>query len=195
MEFETPKIIKTEIAGFQKVFIKKINQYLKSMPKVTATSTDREFGALDNYFYGFIWKDVIFHHDKLIERTKKLMRNNKPLAPLSQGRKKKKVVTKIPTAVQNKIDEINKMLPDLEYSENIPGGYFGSTHYSYVELTKPIEVKDNFVIIHSKPGRYNYSFEKRYNVNKKGIDEIGGLDALKYDLNNINKAFKQALKN
>ena len=87
------------------------------------------------------------------------------------------------------------MLPDLEYSENIPGGYFGSTHYSYVELTKPIEVKDNFVIIHSKPGRYNYPFEKKYNVNKKGIDEIGGLDALKYDLNNINKAFKQALKN
>ena len=88
MEFETPKILKSEIAGFQKVFIKKINQYLNSMPKVTATSTDREFSALDNYFYGFIWKDVIFHHDKLIERTKKLMRNNKLLAPLSQGRKK-----------------------------------------------------------------------------------------------------------
>jgi hypothetical protein len=100
--------------------------------------------------------------------------------------------------VQNKIDEINKMLPDLEYSENIPGGYFGSTHYSYVELTKPIEVKDNFVIIHSKPGRYNYPFEKKYNVNDKFYvykGEIGGLAALKYDLNIINKAFKQALKN
>lgn len=88
MEFETPKILKSEIAGFQKVFIKKINQYLKSMPKVNATSTDKEFSALDNYFYGFIWKDVIFHHDKLIERTKKLMRNNKPLTTLSKGRKK-----------------------------------------------------------------------------------------------------------
>lgn len=89
MDFETPKILKNEIAGFQKIFIKKMNQYLRSMPKVTATSTDRAFSSLDNYFYGYIWKDVIFHHDKLIERTKKLMRNNKPLAPLSQGVKKK----------------------------------------------------------------------------------------------------------
>jgi hypothetical protein len=57
------------------------------MPKVTATSTDREFSALDNYFYGFIWKDVIFHHDKLIERTKKLMRKKTAGATI-QGRKK-----------------------------------------------------------------------------------------------------------
>jgi len=84
-------------------------------------------------------------------------------------------------------------LPKVKEADEIAGGYFGGTHYTYVQLKKPIEIKGKYVYIHSANGKYDMTFEKRYNVNKLG-DEIDGRKSLNYDLSNILKAFKSVLK-
>ena len=89
-------------------------------------------------------------------------------------------------------------MPKVEDASDIAGGYFGSTMYSYVQLTKPIEIKNNYVYIHTpKTSTYqsnNYPFEKRYNVNNKDEYDANGLKGLKQDLGIILKAFKQLLR-
>jgi len=102
-------------------------------------------------------------------------------------------VSKFPVAIERRINEINELLPKVKESDEIAGGYFGSTHYTYVQLTKPIEIKGKYVYIHSANGKYDMTFEKRYNVNKLD-DEIDGRKSLNYDLSNILKAFKSVLK-
>jgi hypothetical protein len=102
-------------------------------------------------------------------------------------------VSKFPIAIERRINEINKLLPKVKEADEIAGGYFGSTHYTYVQLEKPIEIKGKYVYIHSANGKYDMTFEKRYNVNKLG-DEIDGRKSLNYDLSNILKAFKSVLK-
>ena len=108
------------------------------------------------------------------------------------------VTKKFPIAVKRRIDEINNLLPKVEDASDIAGGYFGSTMYSYVQLTKPIEIKNNYVYIHTpKTSTYqsnNYPFEKRYNVNNKDEYDANGLKGLKQDLGIILKAFKQLLR-
>jgi len=99
---------------------------------------------------------------------------------------------KTPIAIQRRVDEINRLLPLVNESDELAGGYFGSTHYSYVVLTKPIEIKNQFVYIYSDP--FHYPFEKRYNMNNKDEFSVNGLSALKYDLGIILKAFKKVLK-
>jgi antirestriction protein len=102
-------------------------------------------------------------------------------------------VSKFPVAIERRINEINELLPRVKDADEIAGGYFGSTHYTYVQLTKPIEIKGKYVYIHSANGRHDMTFEKRYNVNKLG-DEFDGRKALNYDLSKILKAFKSVLK-
>jgi hypothetical protein len=102
-------------------------------------------------------------------------------------------VSKFPVAIERRINEINELLPKVKEADEIAGGYFGSTHYTYVQLKKPIEIKGKYVYIHSANGKYDMTFEKRYNVNKLG-DEIDGRKSLNYDLSNILKAFKSVLK-
>jgi hypothetical protein len=191
---------------------KEILSIVKKMPKLTMSATNAQILKAKNWGYYNTddlqkWAKVYSTNintysryfpivgttQRLAEKTKRptLSATSKRSLPSAL---KKKAVNKLPLALQRKIDEINKMLPELETADEMPGGYFGSTHYSYVELEKPIEVKGNFVYIYGKPGRYNVSFEKRYNINKKDAGDWGGLEMLKHDLNIINKAFKQALK-
>jgi len=99
---------------------------------------------------------------------------------------------KTPIAIQRRVDEINRLLPLVNESDELAGGYFGSTMYSYVILTKPIEIKNQFVYIYSDP--FHYPFEQRYNMNNKDEFSVNGLPALKYDLAIILKAFKKVLK-
>jgi hypothetical protein len=102
-------------------------------------------------------------------------------------------VKKFPIALQRRIDEINEMLPQVLDSDDIAGGYQGSTMYSYIELKKPIEIKNNFVYLNAKVGSNNYPFEKRYNVNNRDDNSDNGRKSLMYDLGIINKAFKKLL--
>ena len=102
-------------------------------------------------------------------------------------------VSKFPVAIERRINEINELFPKVKEADEIAGGYFGSTHYTYVQLEKPIEIKGKYVYIHSANGKYDMTFEKRYNVNKLG-DEFDGRKSLNYDLSNILKAFKSVLK-
>tara|TARA_R110000787_G_scaffold280595_1_gene391394 strand:- start:26 stop:2182 length:2157 start_codon:yes stop_codon:yes gene_type:complete len=102
-------------------------------------------------------------------------------------------VKKFPIALQRRIDEINEMLPQVLDSDDIAGGYQGSTMYSYIELKKPIEIKNNFVYLNAKVGSNNYPFEKRYNVNNRDENSDNGRKSLMYDLGIINKAFKKLL--
>ena len=96
-------------------------------------------------------------------------------------------------AIQNRIDEINEMLPIVNDSSDIATTMADSTYESYVILTKQIEVKNQFVYIHEDKTYHGYGFEKRYNVNKEdGFDSLG---QLKYDLSIIKRAFKKLIKN
>ena len=96
-------------------------------------------------------------------------------------------------AIQNRIDAINDMLPVIKKSCDLATTMADSTHASYVILTKPIQVKNQFVYIHEDKTYYGYGFQKRYNVNK--IDGFGSLDQLKYDLSIIKRAFNKLIKN
>lgn len=99
-------------------------------------------------------------------------------------------------AIQNRIDAINDMLPVVEKHEvatgNLATTMASSTYESYVILTKPIEVKNQFVYIHEAKGYHAYGFDKRYNVNRE--EGFGSLDQLKYDLSIIKRAFNKLLK-
>ena len=96
-------------------------------------------------------------------------------------------------AIQNRIDEINEMLPIVNDSSDIATTMADSTYESYVILTKQIEVKNQFVYIHEDKTYHGYGFEKRYNVNKEdGFDSLG---QLKYDLSIIKRAFNKLIKN
>ena len=96
-------------------------------------------------------------------------------------------------AIQNRIDAINDMLPMVNQSCDLATTMADSTHASYVILTKPIEVRNQFVYIYEDKTYYGYGFDKRYNVNK--TDGFGSLDQLRYDLSIIKRAFNKLIKN
>ena len=93
-------------------------------------------------------------------------------------------------AIQNRIDAINDMLPMVNQSCDLATTMAESTHASYVILTKPIEVRNQFVYIYEDKTYYGYGFDKRYNVNNEWQ-----LDQLKYDLSIIKRAFNKLIKN
>jgi hypothetical protein len=92
----------------------------------------------------------------------------------------------------NKIAEINEMLPKIKVCDDIPLSYNGSTFPFYIELTKKIEVKNQFVYIFEKEQSYSFGFCKRYNTNKD--EGESSRDELLYHLNLIKKTFKAHLK-
>ena len=92
----------------------------------------------------------------------------------------------------NKIAEINEMLPQIKNCDDAPMVYDNGTFPFYIELTKRIEVKNQFIYIFEKTQRYNYGFEKRYNVNK--AEGLGSREEIIWHLNLIKKTFKAHLK-
>tara|TARA_B100001778_G_C18514615_1_gene595850 strand:+ start:667 stop:1035 length:369 start_codon:yes stop_codon:yes gene_type:complete len=96
-------------------------------------------------------------------------------------------------AIQNRINAINEMLPMVQKQSTFATTMAGSTYESYVILTGPIEVKNQFVYIHEDKGYHAYGFEKRYNVNRE--EGFGSLEQLKYDLSIIKRAFNKLIKN
>lgn len=103
------------------------------------------------------------------------------------------MIKKLPISVQRRIDEINALLPQVLECDNYASSYGGSTHCSYVELSKAIEVKNQFVYIFEEENRYKYGFEKRYNTNDRDYFSHNGLKSLKHDLNIIKKAFTKLI--
>ena len=91
-------------------------------------------------------------------------------------------------AILNRINEINEMLPLVANAEEIPTTYAGSTFPCYIQLTAPIEVRNQFVYIFEDKSQYGYDFDKRYNVN-----DYDSLEQLKYDLTQIKRAFKKVI--
>lgn len=96
---------------------------------------------------------------------------------------------KVSKSILNRIEKINSMLDRVNEVDEIPTTYAGGTWPYYVELSAPIEVKNQFVYIQENKSRYGYGFDKRYNVNNEGSLEI-----LKYDLSQITRAFNKVLK-
>ena len=94
------------------------------------------------------------------------------------------------TNLLTRINAINQMLPEVDRLNNTPVSYAGGTFPYYIELLKPIEVKNQYVYIEAPKKDNFYKFEKRYNT-----AEHWQLDELKFDLSVINRAFKQELKN
>ena len=104
---------------------------------------------------------------------------------------------KMKKAIINRVEEINAMLPKINELDYFVTTYDGGTFPYYIILTKPIEIKNQYVYIYEKQSRNIpcdfYNFEKRYNANSDKV--IGGYDDLLYSLNLIRKEFKKALKN
>jgi hypothetical protein len=83
------------------------------------------------------------------------------------------------------------MLDAVNQADEIPCTYDGGTWPYYVQLTGPIQVKNQFVYIQEEKGQFNYGFEKRYNTNK--LDGIGSLEELSHHLAIILRSFKKVL--
>ena len=99
----------------------------------------------------------------------------------------KKTVSK---AIKNRILAINEMIPEVLNADEIPTSYEGGTWPSYIDIQKPIEIKNQFVYIKSAKNRNSMTFEKRYNVN-----DFWQLDELKFKLTTIKRAFNKVTKN
>ena len=103
---------------------------------------------------------------------------------------------KVKKSIQNRVDEINTLLPIVNELPNLPYTYGNGTFPSYVILAKPILIIDSIVFIHySEYVMDNYdkgivSFDLR----EKGFDYIMGEEELKEELKVILKAFKRSIK-
>lgn len=102
-------------------------------------------------------------------------------------------VGSIPKSIMDKINEINELIEWSKDKDNIVGGYFGGTHYEYLDFEKPITIKNQFVYIEYNKGG-GHSASEKYNVNKKGQFDSEGLFELKAELSRILNAFKRAKK-
>lgn len=83
------------------------------------------------------------------------------------------------------------MLDAVNQADEIPYTYDGGTWPYYIQLTGPIQVKNQFVYIQEEKGQFNYGFEKRYNTNKP--EGFGSLEDLSRHLTLINRAFKKVI--
>jgi len=90
----------------------------------------------------------------------------------------------------NTAKELVRVYKEHEDSfRDVPCSYGGSTWPSYLEVNL-IRTNNQFVYIDSEGGMDNFSFRKRYNVNK-----FSELDELKYDLTLISRTLKRFLNN
>lgn len=99
---------------------------------------------------------------------------------------------KLPKSIENRINEINEMIPLIDQLDDFAYTYSGGT-YPYKVDIKPIEINKLKVIIKAKyPINVNsndFLVNEIYNTN-----DFYNMDALKCDLSVILKAFKKALK-
>jgi hypothetical protein len=95
---------------------------------------------------------------------------------------------KVKKAVLNKVELVNGMLPHIKELDTIPSSYGGTTHAFYVELDKPIEIKNQFIYLNaSNCFGHGIGCDTRYNL-KHDTEEIN------YYLGIIIKAFRKSLK-
>lgn len=96
-----------------------------------------------------------------------------------------------PAAVLRRIAELNEMIEAADALYIVPSGYSGSTHASITDLL-PIVVSGKFVKLENRSQSiYNYLHGKstRYNTANPH-----GLESLKYDLANIARNYRAALR-
>jgi len=97
---------------------------------------------------------------------------------------------KVPKAIDNKVKEINSLIKWAEDKDNIVGGYFGSTYYTYLSFKKPIRIVNQFVYIEYHDGEK--LVKERYNFNKP--TGYLSLEELKWELSRILRAYRKAKK-
>ena len=103
---------------------------------------------------------------------------------------------KVKKSIQNRVDEINALLPIVNDLPNLPYTYGGGTFPSYVILTDPIIIEDNYVyIMYAENVMDNYDKGVVcFDLKKIGFDFLMGEDELKEELKVILKAFKRSIK-
>jgi len=99
---------------------------------------------------------------------------------------------KLPKQIENRISEINAMIPQVDNLENYVYTYAGGT-WPYLINIDPIEINGLKVVIKSMDEKVNYKTNYITREAYKASDP-DSLDCLKYDLSVILKAFKKALK-
>jgi hypothetical protein len=93
------------------------------------------------------------------------------------------------TAIKNKINEINSLIPLVDQLESFVYTYAGGT-WPYMIDINPIQIDGDKVIITAKAiGKNDFISDQSYSTK-----DYFSLDELKYDLATILKAFKKALK-
>ena len=97
---------------------------------------------------------------------------------------------KTPKQKKKKINEINNLIDLSKDLDDIVGGYFGSTMYSYLDFDKHIKIKNQFVYIEFYDGWQKQ--KERYNFNKD--EGMNSKEELNWELSRILKAYKKALK-
>jgi hypothetical protein len=97
---------------------------------------------------------------------------------------------KIPKQIENRILEINAMLPQIDNLDQFVYTYAGGT-WPYIINIDPIQINGFKITIKAKNQKYghNYINEETYKA-----DNEYNLENLKYDLSVILRAFKKALK-
>lgn len=98
-------------------------------------------------------------------------------------------------SVINLINEVNDLCAFVQENHIHVVAYDGGTWPLVIDV-EAVEVKNQFVYIREKDSesRYNYGFEKRYNTNKTGEYDMGGLKDLMYHLRLIRREYKKAFK-
>jgi hypothetical protein len=102
---------------------------------------------------------------------------------------------KLPKSIENRISEINAMIPQIDNLENFAWTYNGGTWPSLVNI-EPIQVNGLKVTITAKDQKFtkdNFITKQTYKASNLDMFADNGLTGLKYDLSVILKAFKKAL--
>jgi hypothetical protein len=92
-------------------------------------------------------------------------------------------------SITNTINEINKLIPEIQNMNFYVTTYDNGTFPYYIILTDLIKVKNQFVYIAEDKSQHAYNFEKRYNTNNEHQEE-----ELIYHLRLIKREFKKAIK-
>ena len=102
---------------------------------------------------------------------------------------------KLPKSIENRIAEINAMIPKINELSDYAWTYAGGT-WPYMVDIEPIEIKGLKIIIkakNQKDERSNYITKDIFDAKKTDLFDENGLIHLKESLSVILKAFKKAL--
>lgn len=102
---------------------------------------------------------------------------------------------KLPKAIENRINEINSLIHQVDNLNEYAYTYAGGTYPYHVDIN-PIQVDGLKVTIQAKDQKWshNYIDKKTYKASDLDYFSEKGLVMLKEDLSVILKAFKKALK-